>query len=252
MTTGGGKTATIEGEHQIGQGGSTTITGSEGGQASVDRSVGPGGTVTREGTYTKNGQTVDTTTKRSGDTTATKAQGSDGGQAASISNGGNRTTVGQSGSGDVYAGHNGNVYKKTDNGWQHYDQGGWKPVDTPDRTDQPSTTSSGQRANARHKRLHTRASQFNRASPAARRTVPAADTAAVSMAAAATAAEIMAAADATTAATAAPTKCASSIVMRAHAAAATTVSSNAAACRRGSSRGGFSRGGGRGGGGRRR
>ncbi len=74
----------------------------------------------------------------------TKAQGSNGGQAASISNGGNRTTVGQSGSGDVYAGHNGNVYKKTDSGWQHYDQGGWNPVDTPDRST-PSTTSSGQR-----------------------------------------------------------------------------------------------------------
>ncbi len=142
IQTGDGRTATISGEHTYG-GGNTTITGSEGGQASVDRSVGPGGTVTREGTYSKNGQTVDTTTKRSGDTTATKAQGSNGGQVASISSGGNRTTVGQSAGGDVYAGHNGNVYKKTDSGWQHYDQGGWKPVDTPDRPT-PSTTSSGQ------------------------------------------------------------------------------------------------------------
>ncbi len=40
----------VEGEHQIGQGGNTTITGSDGGQASVDRSVGAGGTVTRDGT----------------------------------------------------------------------------------------------------------------------------------------------------------------------------------------------------------
>jgi hypothetical protein len=150
IKSGDGRTATISGEHTYGEG-NTTITGSEGGQASVDRSVGPGGTVTRDGTYSKDGQTIDTTTKRSGDTTATKAQGSNGGQAASISNDGNRTTVGQSGSGDVYAGHNGNVYKKTDSGWQHYDQGGWNPVDTPDRSTS-STTSSGQISSGQRER----------------------------------------------------------------------------------------------------
>ena len=128
ITTGSGKTATIEG-----QGGNTTITGSEGGQASVDRSVTGNGTVTREGTFSKNGQTIDTETTRRGDTSVTKAEGSNGGQAASISRGGDRTSVVKSGSGDIYAGSQGNVYKKTDGGWQHYDNGSWNQVDTPER-----------------------------------------------------------------------------------------------------------------------
>jgi hypothetical protein len=44
-----------------------------------------------------------------------------------------RTTVGESGSGDLYAGHDGNVYKKTDAGWQNYHNGGWQQVDAPER-----------------------------------------------------------------------------------------------------------------------
>ena len=84
ITTAGGKTGTIEGEHQVGQGGKTTITGSEGGQMTTYR------------------------------------------------NNGNTTRVGESASGDVYAGRNGNVYRKTDDGWQHYDNGGWNDVTKPD------------------------------------------------------------------------------------------------------------------------
>jgi hypothetical protein len=39
-------------------------------------------------------------------------------------------TVGQGANGDLYAGHNGNVYKKTDDGWQSYDRdnGSWNQV----------------------------------------------------------------------------------------------------------------------------
>jgi hypothetical protein len=33
--------------------------------------------------------------------------------------------------GDVYAGHDGNVYQKTDNGWSKYDNGSWNPVQPP-------------------------------------------------------------------------------------------------------------------------
>ncbi len=98
ITTGSGKTATIEGEHQIGQGGTTKITGAEGGQAA----------------------------SRTGDT--------------------GRTTVAQSGSGDLYAGHNGNVYKKTDSGWQHYDNGNWQDVPKSDRPASASPTSASRRS----------------------------------------------------------------------------------------------------------
>lgn len=107
ITTGDGRTATISGE-QTRTGGSSTITGSDG--------------------------SVDMTTKRQDGSSVTAIEGSGSGQGVSFSGEGpGRTTVGQSGSGDLYAGHNGNAYKKTEDGWQHHDDGGWQPVDTPER-----------------------------------------------------------------------------------------------------------------------
>lgn len=41
--------------------------------------------------------------------------------------------------GDVYAGHDGNVYQHTDSGWSKYDNGSWNPVQKPSR----STTGGG-------------------------------------------------------------------------------------------------------------
>ena len=89
----------------------------------------------REGDFTgKDGQNVQTDTVRQGDRSVTKAEGSGGGSAISASGGlGDRTTIAQSGSGDVYAGHDGNVYRKTDDGWQQHSDGGWSDVDVPDR-----------------------------------------------------------------------------------------------------------------------
>ena len=94
-----------------------------------------GGGVKREGEFTgQGGQSVSTDTVRQGDRTVTKAEGSGGGSAISSSSGlGDRTTIAQSGSGDVYAGHDGNVYRKTDDGWQQHGDGGWSDVDVPDR-----------------------------------------------------------------------------------------------------------------------
>lgn len=144
VKSGDGRTATISGEHHNGEG-NTTISGSEGGQASIDRSVGANGTVTRDGTFSKSGQSVDTTTTRRGDTSVTRAESSGGGQAASISQGGNRTSVVKSGGGDIYAGSQGNVYKKTDGGWQHYDNGNWQQVDTPQRPNAGASSTSSAR-----------------------------------------------------------------------------------------------------------
>ena len=68
-----------------------------------------------------------TDTVRQGDRSVTKAEGSGGGSAISSSGGlGDRTTIAQSGSGDVYAGHDGNVYRKTDDGWQQHQR--WRLV----------------------------------------------------------------------------------------------------------------------------
>ena len=45
--------------------------------------------------------------------------------------GGNSTTVGRTGSGDVYAGHDGNVYRKQGDSWQKYGDSGWSGVNQP-------------------------------------------------------------------------------------------------------------------------
>jgi hypothetical protein len=110
----------------------TQRTTSGGGSSDVTRTF-DDGTMTKEGTYTSgSGQTIDKTTVRGDGGSATKIEGSGGGQAASVTSPGNgRTTIAQSGSGDLYAGHDGNVYKKTDDGWQHYDNGGWQPAASP-------------------------------------------------------------------------------------------------------------------------
>lgn len=64
--------------------------------------------------------------------TAASAQGSQGGRAYGTSTAYGRTGVGQTSSGDMYAGHDGNVYKNTGSGWQKYDNssGSWNTVNT--------------------------------------------------------------------------------------------------------------------------
>jgi hypothetical protein len=136
--TAGGRTGTISGEHERGQG-TTTIEGSGGNSATIDRERTRNGNVKREGSFTgQGGQTIDTETVRDGRSSITKAEGSGGGSAISVKNGpGDRTTIGQSGSGDIYAGHDGNVYRKTEDGWQNYSDGGWQDMPTPDRPERP-------------------------------------------------------------------------------------------------------------------
>ena len=104
MTSGDGNTYTMSGEQSLGRG-SSTITGADG--------------------------SLTTDTVRNDGRSATAIEGSGGGKALSVSGEGpGRTTVGQSGSGDTYAGYNGNIYKKTGDGWQRYDNGQWKPAES--------------------------------------------------------------------------------------------------------------------------
>jgi hypothetical protein len=56
---------------------------------------------------------------------------SEGGEIARRTGPGGTTAVGKSGSGDVYAGHDGNVYRKQGDSWQKYDSGGWNNTQTP-------------------------------------------------------------------------------------------------------------------------
>jgi hypothetical protein len=62
--------------------------------------------------------------------TVAGARGSEGGRVVGASGQNGSGFLGQSGSGDVYAGKDGNAYKRTDNGWQQYENGAWNAVDS--------------------------------------------------------------------------------------------------------------------------
>ncbi len=70
--------------------------------------------------------------------TVASAQGSQGGKAVGTSTANGNTAVGKTSSGDMYAGHDGNVYKNTGDGWQKYDNssGSWNTVDKPQNQQQ--------------------------------------------------------------------------------------------------------------------
>jgi len=62
--------------------------------------------------------------------TVATAQGSKGGAAAGASTKYGNTAVAKTSSGDMYAAHDGNVYKNTGNGWSSYDNGNWNSVNS--------------------------------------------------------------------------------------------------------------------------
>jgi uncharacterized membrane protein YgcG len=65
------------------------------------------------------------------DVTKRRTETSNGGEVARRTGPAGTTAVGKTGSGDVYAGHDGNVYKKSGDGWQKYDNGDWNTPDRP-------------------------------------------------------------------------------------------------------------------------
>jgi len=79
---------------------------------------------------------------------------STGGKAVGASTEHGKSAVAKTGGGDVYAGHDGNVYKKTDSGWQKYENGSWNSAQKPapvnatqqsaQKTAQQSSTTSRQ------------------------------------------------------------------------------------------------------------
>jgi hypothetical protein len=80
-------------------------------------------------------QTSRVTNNRTGNTTRV-TQGSGGGTSVSRNPAGpgGGGTVARTGSGDVYAGRDGNVYRNTGDGWQKYDNGSWGSVNRPEPT----------------------------------------------------------------------------------------------------------------------
>jgi hypothetical protein len=76
--------------------------------------------------------TTSRVTNRATGTTTRVTEGSGGGSMVSRNTpGAGGSFAGQSGSGDIYAGRDGNVYKKQGDSWQKYDNGSWSGVQQP-------------------------------------------------------------------------------------------------------------------------
>jgi hypothetical protein len=90
-------------------------------------------------------------TNRVTGTTTRATQGSGGGEAVTRRGPQGTGGVARTGSGDVYAGRDGNVYKNDGNGWQKYDNGngGWNNVEgTPEQRQQAQQRADDARSQA--------------------------------------------------------------------------------------------------------
>jgi len=82
--------------------------------------------------------------------TAAGVQTSQGGAAAGVKTDQGGAFVGQTASGDVYAGHDGNVYKKGDDGsWQKNSGDGWSTVEPPPNPRTSATSQSSTQSQQR-------------------------------------------------------------------------------------------------------
>jgi hypothetical protein len=76
--------------------------------------------------------------------TTGSVQTSSGAKAAASRTAYGNTTAAKTSSGDMYAGHDGNVYKNTGSGWQSYNSGGWNSANTGTGANRPAQASSSQ------------------------------------------------------------------------------------------------------------
>jgi len=70
-------------------------------------------------------------TRNATGTTSRFTQGSGGGEAFSRRGAGSSTTLGRTAGGDVYAGHDGSIYRNQGGTWQKYGNGGWSNTERP-------------------------------------------------------------------------------------------------------------------------
>ncbi len=122
--TGENRSAQFESEWKNGQG-NIEVRGSEGGTGSIKREVG-GGEITGSGTFTKGDTTLKTEMKRTAEGVVRKYESNTGSKGATFKQGDTRSFIAETSGGDIYAGRDGNVYKKTDNGWTKVENPGGK------------------------------------------------------------------------------------------------------------------------------
>src|SRR5437773_1620804 len=90
--------------------------------------------------------------------------GSQGGKAIGASTAWGNTAAGKTASGNMYAGHDGNVYKNTGNGWQKYDNGSWNSVNKPQPNWQQAESSRQRTATESNQQRTSAASNYDRSS----------------------------------------------------------------------------------------
>ncbi len=107
----------------------------------------------------KGGQSAYTQHVSTAQGTRASMQTTSGGKAVGASTARGTTTVGKTGSGNMYAGHDGNVYKNTGSGWQKYDNGSWSNVQKPASA---STVQQEAQSRQRGEQANQRAQQYQR------------------------------------------------------------------------------------------
>src|SRR5437667_2102387 len=88
--------------------------------------------------------------------------GSQGGKAVGASTAWGNTAAAKTASGNTYAGHDGNVYKNTGNGWQKYDNGSWNSVNKPQPNWQGAESSQQRASTQSYQARSSTASSYNR------------------------------------------------------------------------------------------
>jgi hypothetical protein len=87
---------------------------------------------------------------------------SQGGKAAGASTAWGNTAAGKTASGNMYAAHDGNVYKNTGNGWQKYDNGSWNSVNKPQPNWQGAENSEQRAGSESYQQRSSEGSSYNR------------------------------------------------------------------------------------------
>src|SRR5213595_1247083 len=90
--------------------------------------------------------------------TVAGAETSQGGKVAASSTKWGNSAVGKTASGNMYAGHDGNVYKNTGNGWQKYDNGSWNSMSSAKPNWQQAESSQQRTANESYQQRASSAS----------------------------------------------------------------------------------------------
>ena len=113
--TGENRSADFESSFEDGQG-RVTFEGSQGGSGNITREL-EDGELTGSGSFTRDGKTIESDTTRTAEGVRRDFESSGGGSGTTLRQGSDRGFVYESGSGDLYAGRNGQVYQRTDDGW---------------------------------------------------------------------------------------------------------------------------------------